>query len=319
MAVNMREKKAHLAPGEIVPLSYDEAFRLMFANKKHMKILVMLLSKILKIPYETLSKSKIQLEPLTNQNLTLGEKKTECDIAVSIKKDKIITDKIMLEVNIRSSAFQTIIDRNNFVFSDMIANAFPESEDYSNLPNNLLVNFNNFSLNKRGLIFDEYMYRNVYGDVLTEKSRILNIDIAKCYQLWYNRDIKEENIDSYSKDLTLISAALSMDKKKDFMKCINKVEMSDEIRSEMEGVLDNMCRDEKLVSRYYNREEEERRIQEGIYKEIDEKATSRTKKEMIIEMYNQNATIEFISTVSKLTSSEVEKIIKDYLAKKESN
>ncbi len=113
-----------------------------------------------------------------------------------------------------------------------------------------------------------------------------------------------------------------MDRKKDFMKFMNKVEMSDEIRIEMEGVLDNMCRDEKLVSRYYNREEEERRIQEGIYKEIAEKTATETrettKKEMIIEMYNQNATIEFISSVSKLTSSEVEKIINDYLAQKES-
>ncbi len=314
----MREKKASLAPGEILKLKDDECFKIMFANKKHIRILTMLLSKILKTPYETLSKSKIHLETLTNQNVTAGEKKTECDIAVSVKKDDKITDKIMLEVNIRSSAFQTIIDRDNFYFSDMIANAFPESEGYKNLPNNLLVNFNNFSLNKRGLIFDEYMYRNVYGDVLTEKSRILNIDIAKCYQLWYNKGIKEENIDNYSKDLTLISAALSMDKKKDFMKCMNKVEMSPEIRSEMEGVLDNMCRDEKLVSRYYNREEEERRIQEGIYKEIAEKTATETreatKKEMIIKMYNQNATIEFISSVSDLTSSEIEKIINDYLA-----
>ncbi len=319
MAKNMREKKAGLAPGEILKLKDDECFKIMFANKKHIRILTMLLSKILKIPYETLSKSKIYLETLTNQNVTAGEKKTECDIAVSVKKDDKITDKIMLEVNIRGSAYQTIINRNHFGFSDMIANAFPESEDYNNLPNNLLVNFNNFSLNKRGLIFDEYMYRNIYGDVLTEKSRILNIDIAKCYQLWYNKDIKEENIDNYSKDLTLISAALSMDKKKDFMKCMKEVEMSPEIRREMEGVLDNMCRDQKLVSRYYNREEEERRIQEGIYKEIDQNATSRTKKEMIIKMYNQNATIEFISSVSDLTSSEIEKIINDYLAQKESD
>ena len=65
----------------------------MFANKKHMRILTMLLSKILRIPYETLTQSKIHLETLTNQNLTLGEKKTECDIAVSIKKDKIISSE----------------------------------------------------------------------------------------------------------------------------------------------------------------------------------------------------------------------------------
>ena len=263
---------------------------------------------------EELEKKKIYLEPLTNQNMTLGEKKTECDIAVSVKNDKRITDKIMLEVNIRSSAYQTTLDRNNFYFSDMIANDFSESEDYSKLPNNLLINFNNFSLNKRGLIFDEYMYRNIYGDILTKKSRILNIDIEKCYHLWYTKDIKDEEIDSYSKDLTLISAALSMNKKKEFMNCMNKVEMSTEIRKEMEGVLDNMCRNQKLVSKYYNREEEERRIQEGIYNEIKEKTANEIKKEMIIEMYNQKATIEFISTVSKLTSSEVEEIINDYLA-----
>ena len=106
-----------------------------------------------------------------------------------------------------------------------------------------------------------------------------------------------------------------MNTKQEFMKCINKVEMSSEIRREMEGVLDNMCKDQKLVSRYYNREEEERRIQEGIYKEIAEN----TKKEMIIEMYKDNVSLEKISTYSSLSSSEVEKIINDYLAQKESN
>ena len=40
---------------------------------------------------------------------------------------------------------------------------------------------------------------------------------------------------------------------------------------------------------------------------------------MIINMYNQNATIELMSSVSKFTSSEIEKIINDYLAQKESN
>ena len=114
-----------------------------------------------------------------------------------------------------------------------------------------------------------------------------------------------------------------MDKKKDFMRCMNKVEMSPEIRREMEGVLDNMCRDQKLVSRYYNREEEERRIQEGIYKEIAEKSEkqgySSAKKEIIIEMYKDNVSLEKISTYSSLSSSEVEKIINDYLAQKESN
>ncbi len=122
------------------------------------------------------------------------------------------------------------------------------------------------------------MYRNIYGDILTKKSRILNIDIEKCYHLWYVKDIKYEEIDSYNKDLTI--AALSMNKKKEFMNCMNKVEMSTEIRQEMEGVLDNMCRDQKLVSKYYNREEE-RRIQEGIYNEIKEKTTNEIKKEII--------------------------------------
>ena len=78
----MLEKKQQLAPGEILKLRDDECFKIMFANEKHKRILIMLLSKILKTPYEKLAKKKIYLEPLTNQNVTAGEKKTECDIAV---------------------------------------------------------------------------------------------------------------------------------------------------------------------------------------------------------------------------------------------
>jgi len=61
--------------------------------------------------------------------------------------------------------------------------------DYDAIPYTILINFNNFFINqKRKKVFEEFYYRDDCGNKLTEKDRILNINIEECYRLWYNPD-----------------------------------------------------------------------------------------------------------------------------------
>ncbi len=327
---NMAAKKKRLKPGEIIRLSFDEAFKFMFGNNEHKRILIMLLSKILRVPYEKLAESTIDIQNPYNSNSTLGEKKTESDIVVTIKKDEKINTKVMLEMNINYDYYETVINRNTFYFSHMSAIGMIEGETYKNLPVNILVNFNNTSLNHRGLILDEYMYRNIYGDILTDKYKILQIDIEKAYQLWYNNIEERVDSDNYLRDLTLIAASLTMTSEEEFKKCISEVNMNPEIKSEIEKVLEDMCSNKDLVIKYFEKDEEmllngikeeiEERVTERVTKEATKEATSKTKKEMIINMYNQNKlSLKEIADISELPSSEVENIINDYIKEKKSN
>ena len=46
------EKKEKLKEGEIVPIHFDSAFKIMYANDEHLEVLTVLLSKVLEIDYE---------------------------------------------------------------------------------------------------------------------------------------------------------------------------------------------------------------------------------------------------------------------------
>ena len=162
----------------------------------------------------------------------------------------------MLEMNINYDYYETVINRNTFYFNHMAATGFGEGENYKNLPVNILVNFNNTSLNHRGLIVDEYMYRNIFGDILTDKYKILQIDIEKAYQLWYNNIEERVDSDNYLRDLTLIAASLTMTSEEEFKKCISEVNMNPEIKSEIEKVLEDMCSNKDLVIKYFENDKE---------------------------------------------------------------
>ena len=317
---HMQEVKNGLKPGEIVSLRYDEAFCMMFGNPDHLSILTMLLSKILQVNYEDLE-GKITLLPRKIPNDTVGEKKTEMDVAVRIATDE--AGKVLLEVNIKSGFYESIITRNIHYMEELAISGLDQNADYKDIPATILVNFNNFYVNGVEKIFDEYMYRNSEGKILTTKRRILNINIAKCHELWYNDAISKECLDSYQYDLLLLSALLFTNKEKEFKECLDKVKISENIKSEIMEVLLRMKEDSKLVRKYLDYEVEEEKTRKGIEKEILEKGISQgilqgisqgaeqKQREMVISFYNQGVSLDIISKASNLTIPEVEEIIKN--------
>ena len=310
----------------------------MFGNPNHLSILTMLLSKILQVKYEDLE-GKIALESRTIPNETLGEKLTESDVIVRV--DTTETKKIVLEVNIRSSFYETIMNRNIHYMEKEAVSGIPQNDTYKDLPTTILVNFNNFNNSSKKRIFDEYLYRNIDGDILTTKRRILNIDIVKCYNLWYNNAISKEDFNSYERDLLLLSALLWTNQEKEFKECLDKIKINKKIKSEIMEVLLRMMENGKLVGRYRDYEIEEAKTINGIKKEIAEQMekelaekmekeiTNKVKKEykekyytegrdegieqkqreMVINLYNQGVSLDIISGASGLSKDEIENII----------
>ena len=117
MKQSMLNKKRNLKPGEIIKLAYDQAFKIMYGSSDHIEILTMLLSKILEVDYNDLV-GKITLLPLNVQNKTIGEKKSERDVVVSVKTDK--NYRIVLEVNVKKEFYESVINRYTFDISKKI-------------------------------------------------------------------------------------------------------------------------------------------------------------------------------------------------------
>ena len=112
MTAKMLEKKRELKPGEMIRLSYDEAFKIMYGDPANIEILTMFLSKVLGVKYEDIE-NKVTLVPLKTPKNTIGEKITERDVVVRIQDNNNIS-KIILEVNIntRGKFYQTILKKN---------------------------------------------------------------------------------------------------------------------------------------------------------------------------------------------------------------
>ena len=167
MKQNMLNKKRNLKPGEIISLCYDQAFKIMYGDSNHLEILTMLLSKILEVDYDDLV-GKIALLPLGVSNSTIGEKKSERDVLVSLKYDSE-DYRIILEVNVKKDFYETVMDRNIYYSFD-VSKKVLEGESYDNMNITFLINFNTFFINEdRKKVFDEYLLRNEEGDILSNK------------------------------------------------------------------------------------------------------------------------------------------------------
>ena len=316
MKQKMLKKKRGLAPGEIVPLFFDQAFKIMYGDINHIEILTVLLSKILEIDYDDLE-GKITLLPLNVNNKTIGEKKSERDVVVSVKTED--NYRIILEVNVKKEFYQSIIDRNiYYTFNE--AKRLVEGENYDNMDITFLINFNTFYINNtRKKVLDEYLLRNEEGDILTKKYKVLNINIAECYDLWYHNNYQGK-FGLYEEDLVLLSAAMMTGLESDFYKIIDIIRMKPEIKELMEGVLSNMNKNEDLVVNYYDWKEENDRINQSIISEVKrktlkegiQKGIREKEKEIVWNMYNKNYKTEDISEITNLSVLQVKEIIDNH-------
>ena len=312
------DKKNKLKEGEIIPLHYDKAFKIMYANQEHIEVLTMLLSKLLKVDYKRLE-GNVTLLPLTETSKTITEKRCERDVLVSVKTDRDYN--IILEVNVRKGFFQSVLERNLYYTYQTAGHILKESMDYTNLPYTILVNFNTFFVNKdKKEVIEDFRYRDKYGYVLTEKNINYNINIEECYKLWYNNNYQGK-FEPYEEDLVLLSAAMMVDNSEDFGKIIKMVRMKPEIMELMEGLIREMNHDEKLVTEYKTWKNEEERInasciaeahnvgvEEGLKQGIKQ-GIKQIQEEMVLNMFNNNLSLDLISKYANLSIDEVKAII----------
>ena len=118
----------------------------------------------------------------------------------------------------------------------------------------------------------------------------------------------DNNVESYEEDLVLLCAAMMVDKEEDFINILRMVQMKPEIMELMEGLVKEMNHDEKLVTEYKIWKNEEERINasrmDEAYKTGIEEGAKQTRKELVLDMYNDNVSLELISKYTKLNENE---------------
>ena len=312
MSTNITNKKKKLREGEMIPLTYDGAFKLMWGNEDHPEVTALLISKLLNIPYDEVN-GKIRFTNSRNQNLSIGDKQSDKDVTFIV--DTSEPYKISLEMNFSPTALihNSLIERNLYYLSNYFGTGLGQN-NYKELKTTIQFNFNmDFIDKEHKKLIDTYMYRNEEGHVLTEILQIVHINIAEMYDIWYNRPEEMAKYDNNMQDRIRIGACMVTNLRAEFDKALSEVDANNILKSSMREIVSNMINDEELCVLFYNKEEEEKKIWDSIRMEEVEKAKQegieQNRKEMVINMKNSGLSIEKISEYTKLSIEEVEQII----------
>ena len=187
------------------------------------------------------------------------------------------------------------------------------------MPYTFLINFNTFFINRtKKEVFEEFVLQDKYGMVLSDKYKVFNINIEECYNLWYHNNYQGK-FESYEEDLVLLCASLMVSEEKEFNSILKMIQMKPEIKELMEGKIREMNHDEKLVTEYRIWKDENERINASIINEERKEARQEgleegrveAKKEIVLEMYRNNISLDMISKCTNLSQEEIKNIINE--------
>ena len=318
MTITMKDRKKKLREGEIIPLTFDHAFKLMWGNENHPEVTALLISKLLNIPYKEVE-GKIRFTNSKNQNLSVGDKQSDKDVTFVV--DTTEPYKISLEMNFSPNALihNNIIERNLYYLSNFFGTGLGQ-RSYRDLKTTIQFNFNMDFIDKENKkLIDIYKCRNEEGHVLTEILQIVHINIAEMYDIWYNRPEEMAKYDKNMQDIIRLCACMVTKLQAEFDKALNEVDADNLLKCNMKEIMSNMVNDEELCVLFYDREEEQRKIWDSIRAEVLEDARNgiikppllKELKEDLREEVKNEVRVEIKEEVIEETKKEIREEIKE--------
>ena len=247
-------------PDSIVPICYDEMFKAVFGNEKYPNITAYLISLLTNIPYSEI-KGHIVFKNTKNSINRVNAKKSDKDIVFVVDLEQPL--KVNLEMNYTYNLRNEVINRNIYYTANYYGMGLIEKESYDEIMTTIQYNFNlDYVDHKNKKVIDEYILRNNEGYVLSEKFKIVHINIEELAKIWYSDGKKDmpQNVQI----LSGLAVIMLCSKRKDFQENIDRVPIDDEIRGDIERIVEEMNYDDKIPERYYNREEELARIDRSV-------------------------------------------------------
>lgn len=163
-------------------MSFDLLFKKMFGDENHKERVSYLVSALLNLPYEEV-KENIEILPNDKKLRNKNSKRQAQDVVVRIILS--VNRRVSLEMNMNYSLANK--NRNLMYLASMYSNELKNKEDYTDLEPCIQVNFNTiYTDTKNKVLYDTYSLKNDYGNELTDMIKIINLNIAECYNICYN-------------------------------------------------------------------------------------------------------------------------------------
>ena len=294
--------------GEIIPLSFDKHFKKVFGDNNHIERVNALLSLILNEP---ISYFEGRTKVVSNEKvLNHREEKSEyLDVVIELTENGMVKETINIEVNLGN---KISAERNLLYAFGTLGNSLKVSENYNNIGKLIQINFDNYEIKEENPdIIKEYLFRDKYGNILSDRIEIDHIDIARCYETWYNEDINKYG--KYEQRLILFGALMMTRKKEEYEAIIRRMDMEekDNIANASEEYNEN-----SKAWYIYDNEREKRATyngnmslarEEGM-KIGEEKGIKETQIATAKRMLEKGLDKELILSITELSEEELEKI-----------
>ncbi len=290
----------------IVPISFDMVFKKMWGDPNNEQRLEVFLSIMLTIPYQTI-KGRTQIIDSEKRIENKSLKRQRYDIITKIKLNAF--GKVNLEMNLGFD--RTDIDRNISFLTHIFNSGIKHGMKYTSIPPVIQINFNDYDVDEDSKeVIDKYYLQNKNEHILTEKLQIWNINIAKCYELWYNKNI--ENLSEEEQQIVKICALMYIKDKETFERCLEEIKMDEEIKRDIMEAEEDFSSDEEILGWYGTEEEYEalqeakmyNREQEAIARGI-EQGISKRNIEIVTKMLKENIDVNFISRITGLSVEQI--------------
>lgn len=252
---------------DFIEMGFDPLFKKMYGDVNYTNKAAALVSIVLNIPYEDI---KDRIDVVNNEKLrkNKSDKQQERDVLLRIELHSE-HHFINLEANLFGYN-QELINRNTSYLSDIYSGQLDQSEDYSLLKPVVQINFNKPTKKIRTddlfKPIDVYLLRNEDGNVLTDVIKIINVDIVKCYKLWYNGGI--EKFTSCDQNIIRLGALHFVKKNEEFRKCLGEIKMDKNVKSKIQHDMDEYQKDKSLV-RVYDAQKRRDAEWAALFRELD--------------------------------------------------
>lgn len=271
---------------------YDKPFKEIMLNEKNKDILKKLL--------ETILKQEIKYINIKNVELSvkgMDVKRKSVDVYLEGLNKKI-------EIEVNTSLESYIHPRNMSYISNIYSSHTLRNDSYDEKTDIIQINLNYNQKNKR--IYNEYMMRNLYGDVYVKNLKIIELNMEKYKEMWYHgsEKEKEENkflimLDLNEEELKKIKGDKVVSK---YMKEINKLNNDSEF-------VEYMSAEEDARKIYNSRmyDAREKGFKQG-YDEGIEQGIEQNKIEIAKNLLNNNVDINIISLSTGLSQEEIKNL-----------
>ena len=292
--VNVYERV--LKEDEVIPLTYDRVFKLIFGDANHLERLNLLLSVTLKKKVEVI---KLYPNDLLDDNRV--NKKNEVDLLC-----KLDGEYVSIEVN--TDLTQEVVNRNFAFVSRVPSKDLKPGEEYSNISRYYQIN-----IDIEDFLGVPYEVCHLTGDtthkLVTDRVEFYFINVKHFAEICYNEGGK--GLTDFEKLYGMIGT--------NSKSVIDVLTKDNKILKDIGDMVKKYSSDDELLF-YYDREERmlhdaKRKIEDELTKNFKKQleanakeVTEKTTLDMVRRMKQEGASLDFISKVTGISIQEIEKM-----------